>query len=412
LKKIKNNALGYFLVYLLNPFLAFIIAFNEFKKNKNHIIIILFYVFYGLLFVVNDQNDYDANRLANMFHNTYEMNFQTFLYRSFIYDANGDSATDLLLQSVLFISSRFSNSEPFFFAVLSLVYALVFVALLKSIHKHLKFNVNTNVYFIFLFLLIPVFEINRFRFFIAIIVYTIFVLRYLEYKNLKYLFYSGASILCHFSFIAPVCILLLYHFIGNRNKLLLALFLISPFISNFVSNDIVNEFSQMLGGNVEAKLDLYTKDFSEFELDEIVNYVQETRWIIKIQYDLLFYTFMSAIVFLNLKRLKLNELSSNLYSFILLFATYVNFIRNLPESFRFIIIITLFGTIYLLLFFSYMNEKKLSITTWLLLVPIVIYSLIKIRSGMETFSIDLLLSNPIIYGFYHSNIPITKLLGK
>ena len=168
----------------------------------------------------------------------------------------------------------------------------------------------------------------------------------------------------------------------------------------------------MLGGNVEAKLDLYTKDFSEFELDEIVNYVQETRWIIKIQYDLLFYTFMSAIVFLNLKRLKLNELSSNLYSFILLFATYVNFIRNLPESFRFIIIITLFGTIYLLLFFSYMNEKKLSITTWLLLVPIVIYSLIKIRSGMETFSIDLLVSNPIIYGFYHSNIPITKLLGK
>jgi hypothetical protein len=206
--------------------------------------------------------------------------------------------------------------------------------------------------------------------------------------------------------------LIIYAFAGNKKNIYLGLFVFTSITSNLISNDLVDQLSNLIGGNFQDKVSAYTKDLSMYN-EDLTYFVEETRWIIKIQFNFLYYTFISSIIYLWFVTKNKNKMQENFYSFLLLFASYINTIKDLPESGRYIVLFSFIGTIFLILFYSvhYFN-KGYHINTIILIAPMLLYGLIRLRSGLDTMSIYLFISNPILYFFHENNESILIYFGK
>jgi uncharacterized membrane protein len=144
--------------------------------------------------------------------------------------------------------------------------------------------------------------------------------------------------------------------------------------------------SLKLGGGIQSRINMYT---NEYVVNAVQHRNQQSTWFMQIGFDLVFYYLLFAIVVAQIKNRKFiqDKAEKNLFSFILLFLSFVNFGKSIPSvGVRFQLVFFLFATLYVFLYCLKFPGKKLNILTIIGLFPMALYIAITFRQGSDSIN--------------------------
>jgi hypothetical protein len=194
----------------------------------------------------------------------------------------------------------------------------------------------------------------------------------------------------------PLAILFIYFLTGNRNKIFYVFLFLSFVLSEF---DIVKSFLSQNGGflegGLEQRIETYTRP--EYAIERELH-LETRRWFLRVPF---LYYYLSAAFFLvriNKKEFYHSPEMENIFSFILLFWSFVNFFIVIPSGgLRFQKFLLLFFSLYLFLAFA--RNKKAGFH-WLTKVgiPFALLTIITtLRVGFESMNLWLLGPTPLSF---------------
>lgn len=344
------------------------------------------------MFVINPLMD--SQRYATFLEDAHALPFDNFFK---ILTQLYESSLDVFLPFLTYIVSRFTDDHGFLFATFALIFGIVSVGQLSYFFKLYRQKPSSNG-LIFLCLLpwvIPIFEINGFRFWMATWVFIYGVVHYLQTKSFKYIILTCLAIFVHFSFVGAVLIFLTWTIIGNRPTLYLIGGLITLFISE-LNFEIVRSYFAFLGPAFENKASIYTH---EEYLETISSQETQSSWFIRLNSKLLFYFFIIKlfILYLNRKRFKENKFAYNLLSFTLLFLSFANISSLFPSGGRFITPFLFLCCGLSLLYHTNLEFRyRLTFLNRVFIFPLILFIVVTFRVGMDSINAALLLPGFLI----------------
>ena len=373
-----------FFLFLIWPFLAFLFALRSYHQKQSKIITWLFLGLYGFTFIIYGEG-MDGFAYASRLEFTAGLPF-----RDFFQIVGGlyavDSSVDIMEPLMRFIVSRFTSDSRFLFLLFALVFGYFQLKSVDLLHNSFREHRNINAWiFLWLFVFInPIFNINGVRMWTAAWVFFLGAYHVVLYMDKKYLWLSLFAALFHFSFLAPNLILFIYYFSGNRNKIFYPILIASFILPEFeLVRNFIQQAGDLLGGSLEQRVITYTRDAT---LTRMERAAETRRWFLTIPFLRYYLIFAVGIAhFLWKKYTRTRELQ-NLYSFLLLFLSFANFIRVLLYDRRFYPIFFTFATAYL--FHAFINKKarKLNWLTVVGIFPIILTILISFRIMGPTIS--------------------------
>lgn len=385
-------------LFLIWPFGAMMYALRHFRASYAKNLFWAFTAYYGFTYAIAEEAaDTDITRYVAQLQQLYAIPFSF----SKAIDYFLKSGEIDILRTFLAISlSRFTDSQ----SILTLVYAIIFGFFFSRNMWFIlnRLNGKLRLYSILvaatLFLAIPIWGINGFRFWTASHIYLYGMLYYLFERRQKGLIIAGLSILVHFSFLLPFAISLVYSFLGNRVYLFFAFFAITFFVSeldiNFV-NKIVENY-------LPGELDERTKGYRHLSVVEnyrerISSYDSQVAWYVYYHLKalkLVLVTFL-VIFFFSYKKVFFEKKPLiRIYAFSLLFFSVSNISYSLPSGTRFLIVVSPFVISLILL--AYQNLKKtITIKTAALLSSpfLLLFIIVSIRTGFYSLSMTTITGN-------------------
>lgn len=401
------------LLFMVWPFLALISAFRNYKNAWAKNILWGFIAFYGFAFAIGTES-------AGTDIIVYINEFQTLHWESFnisrtieYFSESGE--IDILRTLIAVLLSRFTDNP----AVLTLVYGIIF-----------GFFYSRNIWFILeraegeikpitillltcCLFVIPIWQINGFRFWTAAHVFIYGLLPFLYDGKRGGLIISSIAILVHFSFIVPISVLFFYLFLGNRLVIYFSFFIATFFISEIdlaifnelvesYAPDIIQERTSSYRG--EDYVETYREESNDNKVWYAVWYGRVLKWAV-----------MSYMVLLFVKGHRYFEENENwlrLFSFTLLFYGVSNLLSSLPSGGRFLAVVNLCALVLITLYIQKRAQDQffkrfIAISTPALLL----YIIVSLRIGLLSISATTVLGNPIIaLLFMNQNIPLNDFL--
>jgi hypothetical protein len=399
------------MAFFMWPFVAFIIAIVNFRHQEYRKFILFFFIYYGLSFTINNPQ-VDANRYLEQLVVWSSKNFQDYtttvsqLYSS----GNEDRVTDPFVVSIDFLISRFTVSQGILFGVFAFLFGYVYLNSVSNLYDYKRAdNSYIVLFYIFFFsILVSIFNINGFRFWMACWVYLNGAYHFVVNKgqkdsSIKYFLLALASILIHFSFILPVLLLLLYSMLGNRNYIYYLLLVISFFIPiNF------NEFSSF---DIDAPDSIKQKSvryLSEGYESVYQKNKEGMKWFIRYPFN--YYFSGVSLIVINIKHgLKgLEQGTSNLFSFGLLFFAFSNFVKDESQLIRFTGVFNLIALAFIVRAYKDLQLKKIGGLEILAVFAFSLHFLLALRLGSE--SINALLFSPGLSALFQKEVSLYDLI--
>jgi len=380
-----SNSKYYMYLFLVWPFLAFITAIANYSNKDSRKVVYIFLIYYGLTFVI-DNEGIDASRYALYMKENASLPFSDFLkiiggfYTS-------DSSLDFVEQLISFIVSRFTSDHRVLFAAYSAVFAAFYLSSINLLHNRYQKNPGWNVliHLAFFTMILPITAINGFRMWTAAWIFFYGAYHVVLYRDSRYLLVAISSSLVHFSFLSLNALLIIYFLAGNRNIIYFPIAILSFFIPQLIS-PFLQSISMRLGGGLQSRIEMYTSEDVILGRQESF---EQTSWFLQIGEDLVFFYLLIAIITVQVsyRYLMKEKPERNLLSFLLLLLAFVNFGKEIPSfGGRFQILLFLFATLYVFLFFLKLPGNKINILTLLGLFPMMLYTAIALRQGSETMN--------------------------
>lgn len=375
----------YLILFLLWPFLALITALTNYSQKEAKKIVYLFLIYYGLSFVIGNEG-MDAARYASWLKATAALPFSDFfkivgnLYSS-------DTSVDIIQPLITFIVSRFTGNYRILFAVYAGLFGFFYLKSINLLHNGYRENPGWNsvIYLIFFAVILPITSINGFRMWTAAWIFFYGAYHVIIHRDPKYLLITLGSSLVHFSFLSANVILLIYYFAGNRNLIYIPL-AIASFVLPKLMTPIFQSISLRLGGALQSRYMGYSNEEYVLERQESL---EQVNWFVTLSQDLIFYYLIIAVIFIYLvnRDLMKEKNEKNLFSFILLLLSFVNFSKAIPSfGSRFQILFLLFATLYVFLYFLKLPGNKLSLLAIAGLFPMALYAAVDFRIGSESIN--------------------------
>ena len=384
-----SNSKYYLYLFLLWPFLALITAIINYSQKDSRKVVYLFLFYYGLCFVLGNTGQ-DAARYALSLRN-----YATLPYSEFFKIVGGlytsDSSVDVVEPFITFLISRVTSHHSLLFAVFAAVFGYFYLKSINLLHDRYRENagINALIFMTFFTLTLPITAINGFRMWTAAWIFFYGAYHVILYRKTVFLFIALASSLVHWSFITANAILLIYFFVGNR-KIVYG----SIAVASFVVPQLLKQFFQRMaftmGGSIQNRYEGYSNE--EYMLT-IKQSNENVSWFMGLSDLLVFYYLIVTILIVTFKKggLMNGKAEKNLFSFLLLFLSFVNFGKAIPSfGERFQVLFYLFATLYIFLYFIKRPETKIHFLTVIGVFPMVLYSLIVFRIGSESISAWLL----------------------
>ncbi|MBU1568736.1 MAG: EpsG family protein [Proteobacteria bacterium] len=385
-----------YLLFLIWPFAAFLVALRHYHLKVSRNIIYLFLVLYGFTFVFASEG-LDSYRYAGKLKQAAALPFTAF------WDIVGgiyadDTSVDIVEPFIRFLVSRITDHPSLLFAVFALVFGYFYLHIINLLYDRFRKSHNPNalVHFLFFITIIPIFGINGFRFWTAAWVFFYGAYHVVLFKDKRFLWVSLAACLVHFSFLSANTVLLVYFFIGNRNIVYYSLVVLSFIIPDLVS-PYLSQIADVLGGGLESRIMSYTNQSYKIAVS---NALDETRWFMQWSGKLVLYYLFFGILFLKLKftRIVQNDELQNLFSFMLFFLSFVNFARPVPSfGGRFQSVFFLFAVLFIFIVFTKMQGRKWHVITIVGLFPMALSAAIAFRMGAETLNYFLFAPTPFFF---------------
>jgi len=394
---------GYYaaILFLVWPLLSVVSAFRNYDSRWGKNILWAFVAFYGFTFAIGAESQgSDIVRYVEeikQLHGT-EMTLSAGL--DYFLQSGQIDVFDTFISLVL---SRFTESQSVITLTYGIIFGFFFSRNMWYVLERLegKIQVITILLFTCFFLVVPIWNLNGFRFWTAVHIFIYGLLPFLFEGKKSGAMIATLSILVHFAFVVPVGILLSYMVIGNRLIIYFVFFLTTFFISEIdidAFNRVVENYAPEI---IQERTSSYRSETQVEEHREgpeeslnwyAVWYGRALRWSVM--------GFLVVLFWRGKEFFKKNKYWLNLFSFTLLFYAVANLFSSLPSGGRFISVANLLALALIILYIQ--NRKKgkylkrfiLGVTPALLL-----YVIVSIRTGLYSMSATSVLGNPFIAFF-------------
>lgn len=405
----KQVSVGHFLTFIIWPFATLVISFVNSKKSWAKNLFWLYCIYFGYTFTYIAHTS-DAERYITYFVTLGKIESSLTAFLNFLTKNTG--YFDILNPMLSFILSRFTSDPRILYAFYGLIFGYFYSRNIWILYNQIpsKLKWIQVLFFISFCLLIPIWQINNFRFWCASHIFLFGVFSYLIHNKHKYILVALLSPLVHFSFAFPAVFLLLYFSIGNRQRIYFILFLITLFI-NQINLYVVKEQFNLLPQIFEGRSDMY---IYEGAIKDQSSLIMATHWYIQ-YYNLtlkwISSIFLILIFFTKNKGYGQTRIFNNFYNFSLLFYAFVNIANMVPLGYRF----TIVGSVpvfFMLTFIPYLvNTSRIILQFRKLCIPFLIYIIIvSFRFGMDYIGLLPIFGNPISVNLISADSPLISFI--
>jgi len=271
----------------------------------------------------------DAGRYRLQFEESSEMTTSEFLSTWKDYTDFDTGAKDFYYIAMVYLVSRFTHNYHWLFMVFALVFAFFQLKSLKLLVERKQWE--NSLFFIVLAMFFTwnqIFNINAMRFYTAAWVGVYSVLQIFYHKRRGYFLLLLITPIMHSSFWLFVAVVIFAFLLKGLEWLWIGLFVISFFTSTIFAN-VLQASADYLPEFLAKTVRGYT---DEDILYSTITYSGTGFWWIPLFFDRAYRIFTNLLVVLfifNRKSIKENN-TRNLYLFILIFMTYVNFAMPIP----------------------------------------------------------------------------------
>jgi hypothetical protein len=390
----REGRTGLLLLFLVWPFVAFLVALPRYFRKQSRLIIFLFLILFGFTFMIENKA-FDSNHLVESMKTIASQPFNSFW--EIISGLYTGTSVDFILPLIMFIITRITTSQNIFYMVLAGIFAWFYLKSISYIYDNqkLKGNYNAIIHFVFFIFLIPIFNINGFRFWTSAWMFFYGAYRIITAGEKRFFVFTLLAAFTHFSFISANIILVAYLLIGNRNLLFYILLVFSLIVPEIFSSQIEVIFSN-IGGALQTKYNIYTNiDY----IEKIEEGQQGLKWFMFLSSRGIYYYTLFMLLYIKFKHNKLIATPEfeNLFSFSIFFISIYNFFRYIPSASRFQTVFYLFATAYITFFYYTVASKKIKFSSWLGLFPMILTILISLRIGFEMTNIWFFTPTPFIF---------------
>lgn len=401
----KDNIFWVLIIFLINPLLSLIVSLRDYLSPYSKNLVWLFCAFYGLTFspVRNSMDSYRHREDFVMWTEQRELNFDSFVEKLYSDDVK---YVDVFMPVLKFVVSRFTDSPNYFYGILGILFGYFYSRNIWFLIDYFKIRLNKYAIlciFIFAFI-VPPWEINSFRFWIAthIFVYCIFRIL-LKKSKIAYLGLLFTPFI-HFGYIFSLVLFALYKLIGNRLHVYFIIFVAAILLNEVNLSAIQNAIPKSSISALDKKTSSYT---SEGYISERQEGTRVLNWYVTLKGVPLKYTTILLIIFIYIKYRR--ELKSSPLLPLVCFALFAfgishALMNSVPVFGRYNRMALLL--VYSFIFIIVANQKNIK---WynkiypLHLISALFFIIIDIRAGFDTITIDTVISNPIISLLYQSN---------
>lgn len=381
------------LLFLLWPFMGFLLALRNFHQKSSRVVVLMFFVVYGFT-IVSDRIGSDLYANLNTFK-LYVFEPDSFLITLLtgLFQENG--TLDIIQKLIVFFVSRLTDDARYLFAVYALILGFVYLKGTTLLYKSYLNNKNPNswIMLFFMTLIVPITSIGNFRFFSAIWIFFIGAYLVIYSKKYIYLLLCFVSVLMHFGLLAANLLLIAYLLIGNRKYIYLVFLIISFLVSQF-AGDYILQLASGLGGNFELKANAYLNEDYIEALQQ-----REYAWFMTLLPKLILYFIYIMFAFSYYLWPKVrNEGANNLFFFSLVLLIFTNFVIDVPSlGKRYAMIFELFAFAYLIFStgYKYGSIRKIKLPFYLGIIPLLLHFVFTLRTGSETINAWLFLPTPL-----------------
>ena len=387
-EKVSYADLGKIVLFILSPFLSFLISLRDLSSRSSYIVLICICLLFGLNFNVTNDRSAEHNLDGSFYRELFERDFvnsNTSIgeilddYFSFSSEEN----TDVYVSLVSLFVSRFTSN----YHVLFFVFALVFTYFMAKSLKYLLTSGNFRnrsvicLLLVVLFLQNDIFNINGVRFWTAawIAVYSVFRI-FIDKKTL-YLGLIAVTPFIHPSYLLLVVITvisLVFHDAASKLKYLLLISIILSPLMVFVMQSID---ASMLPGFLGRYFDLYASDEAIKEFGE--------KRLSTLYYVITTLFRAASLVYINILVLKIarkkdkNSGLENMFNFLIIFLIFCNLSTILPSiGIRFIVLT------YPLIAYMWLNTFGVKQdSNWILAFPL--FFILTLRTKVVYYSLVL-----------------------
>ncbi len=375
---------NYMVLFILWPFIAFIAAIANYSRKEAKIVVYLFLIYYGAAFVIYSTG-IDAYRYALTLSNTAELPFSDFY--KIIGGLYTETTVDIASPLVTFIVSRFTSNHNVLFAVWAAIFGFFYLKSINLLHDRYRLMPGWSalIIMIFFIMVMPVTKIGGVRMPVATWMFFYGAYHVVLNRDYRYLFLALASSLVHWSFISANVVLIIYFFAGNRNLIYIPIVILSFIIPQLLA-PVFESIALELGGPIQSRYEGYSSE-------GYILGIQESRgqasWFLPLSNILLFYylIFLIGIIKFIYGNLMNGKDERNLFSFMLLFLSLVNFGKVIPTfGGRFQVVFYLFASLYVFLYYLKMPGNRINLLALFGLLPIALYIAIIFRVGSGTIN--------------------------
>ncbi len=399
-----NDKKGYYvaLLFLVWPFLALVSAFKNYRGGWAKNILWAFIAFYGFSFAIGSENESaDIVRYVAEYQSLHgeEMTVaaaQTYFVQS--------GEVDVARTFIAIVLSRFTDSQSMLTLMYGIIFGFFFSRNMWFVLERVEGSIKpiTILLFICFFLVIPIWDMNGFRFWTAAHVFIYGLLPFLFEGNKGRAIISSMAILFHFAFFVPVAILFTYMFLGNRIVIYFVFFLATFFISEIdlaVFNDFIENYAPEIVQERTAgyRGEEYVETYREGGQDEgivwyAVWYGRVLKWSIMGFLVILFFTGRTFF--------KENKRWLSLFSFSLLFFGMANLFNSLPSGGRFLSVAYLSALPLIILYIQNQEQGRIMERfVWAATPALLLYLVVAFRTGLYSMSATSVLGNPVLAMF-------------
>lgn len=391
------------LLFFLQPFLTLIFYLVNFKKPHAKNVMWLFTVFYGATFAISQESqESDIVHYLEDIQILSKMNLNAQIALEYFLSIG---ELDVLRTILSVTVSYFTNNGYYLIIIFSLIFGYFFSRNMWYVLDRLEGKTKrfTRLLILCLFLTIPIWFINGFRFWTAAHMFLFGLLPYLlEGKKRSLIWCFITPFLLHFSYLVPLVPLCIYLLLGNRIRYYFFFFIITLFVNN-INVTQINEF---MTNNVPEILNERSNAYTNF--DKVEEFRNEklgksnTVW-----YNEYYSKFLTWVLLLFLIRIYLFHSSYfliknnikylRLLSFIFLLGGFNHMLLTLPSLGRFLYLSNILALIFLMLIMQNSTiTKSLKYLSTFTTPFLIFFVIISLRLSFYSFSITTIFGNPIV----------------
>jgi len=406
--------------FLIQPFLTLLYAINNYRAPSTKNVMWFFTVFFGLTIAVGvESTGNDIVRYIDQVETIHLAGLQLTDWYNYHVSTR---AIDIVQSILALVVAQFTDNGYYMVILYGLIYGYFYSRNMWFVIDRLegKLSTITIVLIICLFLVVPIWYINGFRFWTATHVFIFGLLPYLYSGKKRSLIWCFLTpFLFHFAFILPTMVLglfiILRPFMRGRLTIFFSLFLLSIFISE-INIQQFNYFIDTYAPEAFAERSRsYRSEELVFRLRNASNIGSNLVWYAAIYRSALHWSLMAFLVVLFLKSRELIKIDTNLeraLSFTYFFFAVGNVMSSIPSGGRYLTPAAMLATAIITIYIQNGKHDKLMRRTINFSMPLLsLFIVVSVREGLFLTSIATIIGNPLTAFFtIGDNISLNDIL--